>query len=516
MPQPADAPSSAHRAMGWWVTGPLLVGVGTMLVNAPGIARVSPWTDELYTASVATRTVPDIWRMSQHIEASHAFYGALVHLWIAGVGVSPLSIRLPSLVAAGVAGALVFELVRRLTDGRTAVVAAAVFAILPRTTWMAIEARSYALTCATAALATLLLVRMLARPTLLRGMAYALAVMIGVWLNIYLVLILVAHAAVLVRRLRERRLVLTWVASASLALLGALPILLVVMSQSTQVATNRLGLLALARSVVVNQWFLGETPTQSGGTGGDGLWRVAAVALAAVVCALAVHGVSRLWVEGRREALLLLAAWAVAPTVVAVGVWMMGPSVYNPRYLTFTTPPVAGLAAAGILALRPRQVWLATLLVVACVIPVYLSQRQVNAKSGGDWSEVVAFVQQHRTPAQAVYYAPRARGPGSSGQRTSRPVGSLYPEVFGSMKDVTLVRTAAQEGDLSGVSRDLIHSLGVLSDVHSVVAIYAVDDEHDVADRAHFARVSFEPTGEWAGPLNRVVLYERRGRAGPG
>ena len=62
------------------------------------------------------------------------------------------------------------------------------------------------------------------------------------------------------------------------------------------------------------------------------------------------------------------------PTAILV-VYALGISpLYNPRYLTFTTPAVAGLVGLGAISLRRRwQQWIAVALIVFLVVPVYVS-----------------------------------------------------------------------------------------------------------------------------------------------
>jgi hypothetical protein len=61
------------------------------------------WVDEAYTVTVATRSLPDLWRMIHNIDIVHSLYNLLLHPVFAAFGVSEISVRLPSALA--VAGA---------------------------------------------------------------------------------------------------------------------------------------------------------------------------------------------------------------------------------------------------------------------------------------------------------------------------------------------------------------------------------------------------------------------------
>ncbi len=54
-----------------------------------------------------------------------------MHVWLAAVGYSPFTLRLPSAIAVGVTAALVVILGSRLISLRVGVVAGVLFALLP-------------------------------------------------------------------------------------------------------------------------------------------------------------------------------------------------------------------------------------------------------------------------------------------------------------------------------------------------------------------------------------------------
>ena len=143
---------------------PLAIGLLGLVISLIGITVPSVWYDEAASIISATRSWPQLWDEVGSVDAVHALYYALLHVIFDVFGYSPLTLRVPSAIAVGAAAALLVVLVRRFSlpgDGqnRLAVLAGVVFCLLPRTTWMGTEGRTYALSATLAILLTLVLVR---------------------------------------------------------------------------------------------------------------------------------------------------------------------------------------------------------------------------------------------------------------------------------------------------------------------------------------------------------------------
>jgi mannosyltransferase len=344
-------------------------------------------------------------------------------------------------------------------------------------------------------------------------------------LNIFLVLLLGAHGLTLLldRRLRFRRLFWTWLAAAAVALAGALPVLLTAVSQAGQIGRSRLGLVGYARSVLVNQWFLGDTPTiyvSGAGTLGDGpgstLWKYTSVLLAAGCWLIIAYGLLRRTPDERSADVPalrpLLLTWLILPTAVLVGYALVATPLYNPRYLTYGAPAVAILLGFGLVKLRRRWVQIAAVgAIIALALPVYVSQRGTYAKSGADWQPVARFVEQHRGPDQAVYFAPRTPPASDVVGITSRTTQIIYPGAFRGLRDLTLVSTPAADANLLGRSQLLTASSDRLSGIQAVFVINRRDYPAQAAqsDAAFLAAAGFRPGDTWTGPLNTVTEYTR-------
>ena len=118
---------------------PLLVGVVAAVGSGVGYWNPSLWTDEAATISVSGRTVPEIFAVARHLDAVHVVYYLFMHVWISILGSAPWALRLPSVIAVGVAAAGVVVLGRQVATPRLAVTAGLLFAVLPRVTWAGTE-----------------------------------------------------------------------------------------------------------------------------------------------------------------------------------------------------------------------------------------------------------------------------------------------------------------------------------------------------------------------------------------
>jgi len=522
-------PTSSHWVRAFdsrpWLLA-VLMGALASVVAFAGSWRVSMWIDEGYTLSVATRSLHDVWRMVHTIDIVHALYNVILHPWLQIVGVSAASVRVPSTLAVGIAGAGVAVLTKRLSGTRAAIAAGLVFAVLPRVTSIGMEGRSYATTTAVAVWLTVLFVSLIRAPRLSKYVGYAVLGAFAASLNIFLVLLLGAHGVAMLidRRFQLRRIFWSWLAAAVAALVGGTPVLLVAMSQAGQIGPTRLSLLGYARSALVNQWFLGETPTifVSGGTitgsaDAHDWWKPASVLLAAVCWLIGAYAVLRRDRAGEAPAERpgfrpVLLAWIILPTATLIGYALVGSPIYNPRYLSFGAPAVAALVGIGLVRLRwgwPR--WLAAALILVLAVPVYASQRTVYAKGGADWKQVSQFVADHRGPGDAVYFAPRQVPVGGVIGLTSRTAAILYPAAYAGMVDLTLVSTPAQSGDLLGVSRPLAESADELTGITAVFVVRRRDypAASVASDTAVLTRAGFHAGPSWQGPIDNVTMFSK-------
>jgi mannosyltransferase len=393
-PRTALAASESRPRHRGRLLDPLVIAVLASLVGGAVASRPSLWFDESATISAsASRSLPDLWRMLGHIDAVHGLFYLLMHGWFALVPPTEFWSRVPSCLAVGSAAAGVVVFGKQFLPRTTAVCAGIVFAILPRVTWAAVEARSYALTAAAAVWLTVLLVTSVRRNRWWLWLLYSLALMLSILLNVYLVLLVPAYAVV-TPVLRRRKPVLLWWAITSAVAVGALtPLMLFAHGQSFQVAwiypLNWHNVL----DVVQHQYFDNSVP-------------FAILAALIFAAALTIRLTGRWHSAGdTRRVLRICAAWIVVPTAVSLIYSAISDPFYYPRYLFFTTPAMAVVLAVCIVAVARTPRWIALVLVAltAAAFPNYLlSQRQRYAKEGWDYSDVADVISTHAAPGDCL------------------------------------------------------------------------------------------------------------------
>ncbi len=118
------------------------------------------WSDEAGTYFMVSGSWQQFLdRMSHTIESP--LYCSFMWLWFHLVGANEILLRLPSIIAMGVAAVLVYVITRRQSDSQTGLLAALIFAALPETSLFACQARPYALGIALAASSVYLTIRWL-------------------------------------------------------------------------------------------------------------------------------------------------------------------------------------------------------------------------------------------------------------------------------------------------------------------------------------------------------------------
>ena len=412
-----------------------VAGVLGTLITWLGSWNPSFWGDEAATILSATRPVSVLFAELQNIDAVHGLYYLIMHFWIGAFGPSELSVRLPSALAVGALIAGTVVLGARLAGLRFGLIAAAVCLVLPRTTYLATEARSYAIGTAIAVWITVWFVGLVRRreQRLRPWLIYGVLVGLAAYLFLYLGMLLLVHGAVLATSAAGRRQLGRWVRAAVLAAVVAIPILVMGYLERSQIAFLAKRKYAQPLQVFVQQWF-GSPPH-------GGLWVVPIACWALIVLGAAIV----LWRTARRapdavlenrrsdrDVLRLGLAWLIIPTglLLAIDAWVA--PTYTVRYLSFCTPGVALLIALGVVALarliapglvrlvgrvigparrigrRPLTAALvaaALLALAAIAAPGYVFQRTAYAKDGGsDWRQTADYVQAEAVPGDAVVF----------------------------------------------------------------------------------------------------------------
>lgn len=501
--------------VGWAI--PSAIFVGATVLAALMSPSVSLWTDESVTISAAERTLGELWALVQRIDAVHALYYAFMSVWVDVFGASPFSLRLPSALAAGGTALGVYFLTTRLASPRTALVAAVVSATLPRLVWSGIEARPFVFSALLAVWATYALVRAMSRRSVGSWVLYAALAAIGVMINIYLVMVVVGHAITVIARARKERRVLAGFGISAVAVaIASTPLLLLVRSQQAQLGGNGdRNVLSIARKVVINQFFLGETPDPDAGAAWFTLaWQAAAILAAALGIAAMVLAIVRPSAPGDRKAdvLAVTLPWIILPTALVAGYAVAVAPIYQPRYFTFTAPAAAILIALGLRTLSRRWYTITAIALYAvCIAVVFVSQRTPFAKSGSDWSAVASAISEAQQPRDAVYFAPRYEPVDGIIDQTTRRIAQAYPAGFAGLTDLTLEQTGAETARLDGFSRPIGEAERDLADVERVWGVYNLKSGESVVSEGDefFERLGFRAKTIWDGPSTLVIEYLR-------
>jgi len=451
----------------------------------------SYWADEAATVRVAGLPVADLGPFLLHRDAVHGLYYFILHTWGAVFGFSEASLRAPSALAVGVSVAGLIVLGRMLRPGALGWLAAALFLLLPRTGFSGIEARSYAWTAAAAILSTICLVRLLRRRDdggSARGsiVAYVAVTSIGVWLFVYLGLLVIAHAVTIAARscARNREVravdrvlsagwrrvadVLREVVPPTLPVFVLCsPILVLAVIQREQIAW-------LSTLDVVNVWTVLAAPWAESSP----VFATVVVVLCAIALVIGVvsqirrtrGGVFR-GVRGQMSEQSVRAArttqtsadflslgwllipWLALPTgLLAAGHLVVTP-VFTARYLTLATPAAALLLAWLLVWLT--GFWLRVAVVIALVVsvaPTFVGQRTPYAKNGGsDLREISQVAARHSSPGDGFYFEV---SPVSSALNP-RFAYYGYPDAFRGRVDVGLRRAFPATGEIGDDTRDM-------------------------------------------------------------
>lgn len=417
-------PPSSSGGRSWRL--PVVLGVFGFSAAFAGSWIPSFWGDEAASVMSAERTLPSLFAMTRNVDAVHGVYYLFLHFWIQAFGASELSTRLPSAVAIGAVVAGTFVLGRMLADRNVGIVAAVVCAVLPRTSFMGAEARSSALATAVAVWATVLLVVLLrrrfasARARRAAWLAYSVVVTAGIYLFMYLGLLLVVHGAFLLSRPSHRRHWRAWAVSAAIAATCSLPLIAVGYAQRGQIAFLASRNYATVKSILVTQWF--------------GNPFLAAVALALLVAV--ILGAARSWRRTRSVSPVvgLALLWVALPTICLLAVNAVTPA-YNLRYLSFCVPGVALALSAAISTLRNRKARIAAIiLLLLCALPTDVAQRGPFAKDGGsDLAQAAAIIGRQAHTGDGIVFDRT-----TANRQRPRLAEHLYPDDFTGLEDVAL------------------------------------------------------------------------------
>ncbi|WP_327344680.1 hypothetical protein [Streptomyces europaeiscabiei] len=403
----------------------------TLALGLWGLSRQhTVWRDEAATWQVAGRSAADIWHMLGQVDVVHGFYYLLMHGLFECFGPGTTTLRLPSVLAMGVAAACVTVIGRRLAGAWAGLGGGLAFGLLPAVQFHLQEGRPYGLIAAGAGISTLLLVTALQRERGGRGVhraacwaGYGAAILVCGLLNWLSLLIVPAHAATLAWTGASRATWARWAAASVVATAGVLPLVLFSRRQSGQVS-----------------WIPPMT------------WHM----MIGPAIVLTIGGVGAL-LNRPRAGRLSVAAVAL-PLLAVPQIGLLGLSLFRPlfleRYVLFSMLGLALLIGAALStavgAVRPRfpraSSWLVPVVVAVAVVallPQSLAKRS-PASRVDDILATAEDVRRLKQPGDAVLFAPSAR----------RDTALVSPADFAGLRDIALAQSPTLSGTLKGVEAD--------------------------------------------------------------
>jgi mannosyltransferase len=431
----APAPSGGGRRLRGWPFWELaLPPLLTLAVVTWQIQGPSYWRDEGATLSAVTRPAGDLLRMLGHADAVHGVYYLVVWAVVRVFGTAELVTRLPSAVAMAVAAIAVAGIGRRLVSRRAGLLAGLVFAALPEVSRYGQEARSYATVSALAAVASYLLVRVLAEagPRRRRWLTgYGAAVTALGMVNIFGLVIIPAHGLTVLLASRRARAAGTggrglrrgWLAAVAAAVAVTSPVLVYAWQQQGAqewLKPPSLSMLAKLPNLIGSP-FLGGA--------------LLLVIIGGVATSRAAGRAAAGW-PGRLPALCL--PWLLMPPAILILLSFVHP-VYTLRYVLYCLPAVAVLAGAGLAALGWRTGLVALAVVIGIAVPGQLNARR-PAAHGDNIRRADRIIAENRQPGDAVLYT----------GRDARYMAAAYPFGLPELRNVALKRTKNASATLAG------------------------------------------------------------------
>jgi len=485
-------------------SGPfVVVGLVVAAAHLIGIRRPAPWLDEAATVLSAWRTLPGLLALLAHHDAVHGVYYLLAWVWGHVFGGSVVSLRVMSALVVGVGAGLIAWLGDLLGSRRAGLLAAVAWALLPRTLWTSVEARSYALS-ATLVTACMILFVLATRDvggegrTGRRGawVRYATGLVVTVWVMLFNAFAFAALPVVIALTRRGRAVWRSWLVATGAAALVCLPIALVVRRQQSFLTGSAPPVdwgVMLARAVTDVAYLPLHDPI---GRRLSPVW----LAVEVVVLVVAVVACRRGGDATFRSVFLL--AWLIVPVVVLVGWSLYARMDLTPRYAVGTTPALAlliGFAADGALT-RLRGWWpraVLVILAVAVAIPGWIAQRAPDLN--GDYGRMAEVVARHKQPGDVLIAGPMGRS----------SVIRLMPEPFEGVPTINIRKAYWQRADLYDTF-DSVADHPELLDDHQRIWFWAAGDR--VKEQSEdFTRHGYVPVISEKGAPISVVLFEKQG-----
>ena len=367
-----------------------VLAVATIVRLPPAVSH-SLWLDEGVTYSLVSRSWPAMTRL--FVEEPNGLLYALMLRPLLELGDDEWLLRLPAMVAGLAAVVALWWAARELDLHRAALGAAALLAVSPLAVRVSADARPYSGIVLASCLAVATLARAVRRGGARWWIAYAACLVAMVHLNALAVLVVPAHALVVVRRRPPPWS--AWFGTVGGAALASIPMAVLVVHDRLQrdplywVTSD--SVVDLARHTAR---YLGYHPV------------LAAAELTLIGIAVVA---SRPWPPRRsvschlRGPITPVAAWAVLPPVLIYTLSQVTPMLED-RYFIAALPGVCLLVAASLLPWRRRvATGLLTALLAASVI-VVIDRNWPLERMGEDWRAAMHRLDALRAPGDPVIF----------------------------------------------------------------------------------------------------------------
>ncbi|GAA2584139.1 glycosyltransferase family 39 protein [Streptomyces roseoviolaceus] len=458
----------------------------TFVLGLWGLSRQdSVWRDEAATWQVAERSTAEICQMLGNVDVVHGSYYLLMHALFECFGPSITTLRLPSVLATGIAAACVAVIGHRLAGVWVGLAGGMALGLLPAVQFYLQEGRSYALVAAGCGISTLLLVNSLQRRVrTLYWAAYGSTVLLMGLLNWLSLMILAAHLTTLLWTRARSEIWTRWTTASAAATACVLPLILFSRGQSAQVSW-----------IPPLSWHMMMGPAILMAIGGLGALldrpRAGQLSVAAI-------------------GLPLLAV----PHIGLVALSMIQP-LFLDRYVLYSLLGLAlligSVVGAAIEAVRPRRptasMWILPAVVTAAMVallPQSLTKRS-PASRVDDVLAIASDVRRLKETGSAVLFVPSAR----------RDTKSVSPSAFAGLRDIALEVSPEKSGTLKGREASPGHIRAVMLTQRRILLVTdmaqvarPVTAERDKTKTAVLKKY-FTPVAEEQVRGRRVTVYER-------
>ena len=385
-----DQPLRAYLSRQWVAAA--FVGGVSIVLGVVTLGSKSLWFDEAFDAELVKRPWSSTFSGIVHAEMSQALYLVLLKAWAEVTPTSEVWIRLPSVVFAALAAALLVPVGARLFDLPTGALAGVLLATNEMIVSWSQQSRTYTLTTLAVVGSTLLFLHALDAPTRGRWLVYGVGLCrLPCTATFYAGFVVVAQFAAIpfAPRRPPRRRVIEAGGLVVVASIGAVTF-------SATASRSQYGWFGRP-SIQVMHHVLDAT------IGHNDLFAVA------VVFGLVLLTYRATAIGGRATFQLALVGGLIVLPIVLARLASLNHPIIQERYMIVICPGLALAAAAfGIAVLRaPRPIAAAG--IVGLVAIVVVSATQIGdwyRSTPEDWRGAVAYVHRVEKPGDSVYVAP--------------------------------------------------------------------------------------------------------------